>query len=341
MDLPYSDLLGVCDSVFESLKVSDVQAKNIELSTRDQAQSKTWFRFRAGCVTASKFKAAAHTDLTQPSQSLLKSICYPESYKFSNKATKWGCKHEKTAREAYFHKAVQSHLNLTITNRGLVIHPQHPHLGASPDGFVKCYCCGSGVIELKCPFSCKDRSFLEAIGEKIFCLERSEGDTFILKQNHTYFYQVQLQMKLCDVKFCDFVIWRSEELVVNRIERNDRFLDKAIEKATVFFKYGVVPELVGKWYTRSPPIPVCPMISSSQDSEETKEADTASEETWCYCKKEESGKMIMCENDNCKIVWFHFECLKITTATKKKWFCPDYRKEKATSPKKGKQKAKK
>ena len=186
MDLPYNDLLRVCDSVFESLKVTDMQAKNIELSTRDQAQSKTWFRFRAGHVTASKFKAAAHTDLSQPSQSLLKSICYPESYKFSNKATKWGCNHEKTAREAYFHKAVKSNLNLTLTDRGLVIHPQYPHLGASPDGFVKCYCCGSGVIEIKCPFSCKDHSFLEAIREKNFCLERSEDDTFILKKKHIF-----------------------------------------------------------------------------------------------------------------------------------------------------------
>ncbi len=55
---------------------------------------------------------------------------------------------------------VQRHLNLTINDRGLVILPQYPHLGASPDGYVKCHCCGSGVIEIKCPFSCKDRSFL-------------------------------------------------------------------------------------------------------------------------------------------------------------------------------------
>ena len=110
-------------------------------------------------MTASRFKAAVCTDLTQPSQSLLKTICYPESYKFSNAATRWGCEHEKSARDAYVAKVAVNHRNFTVNDRRLVI---HPHFGPSPDGFVKCDCCGCGVIEVKCPFSCRDRSFLEA-----------------------------------------------------------------------------------------------------------------------------------------------------------------------------------
>ena len=116
---------------------------------------------------------------------------------------------------------MSNHLNLTINEKGLVIHPEYPHFGASPDGYVKCYCCGCGVIEIKCPFSCKDPSFLEAIGEKSFCLEGSEDGSYTLKRQHAYFYQVQLQMKLCNVSFCDFVMWKSDELIVCRIERDD------------------------------------------------------------------------------------------------------------------------
>ena len=95
MDFPYCDLLKKCEEVFESLMITNEQARNIEVSTRDQVQSKTWFRYRAGRVTASKFKAAAHTDLSQPSQSLIKCICYPESYRFSSKATRWGVSMKK------------------------------------------------------------------------------------------------------------------------------------------------------------------------------------------------------------------------------------------------------
>lgn len=335
MELTYNDLLKLCEEVFEHLEVTDQQTKNIEAATRDQAQSKDWFRFRAGRVTASRFKAAAHTDLTQPSLSLIKSICYPEAFKFSNRATKWGCEHEKKAREAYFHQAVQHHLNLNITDRGLVVHSQYPHLGASPDGYIKCSCCGHGVLEIKCPFSCKDRPFLEAIGEKNFCLERGEDNTFTLKHTHTYFYQVQLQMKLCDVRYCDFVVWRSDELIVNRIERDEDFLKEAIPKATTFFKYGLLPELIAKWYTRPLTSETGSLPTTEEEESEFLPTEPDSGGKWCYCKQGESGKMIMCESGNCNILWFHFECLKITTAPKRKWYCPDCRKEKAASKKQG------
>ena len=110
-----------------------------------------------------------------------------------------------------------SHFNLTITDKGLVVHPQYPHLGVTPDGYVKCSCCGCGVIEIKCPFSCRDCSFLQAIGENNFCLESSDDGSYVLKKQHAYFYQIQIQMRLCDVNFFDFVIWRSDELVIKRI----------------------------------------------------------------------------------------------------------------------------
>ena len=58
---------------------------------------------------------------------------------------------------------------------------------ASPDGVVKCDCCGSGVLEIKCPFSCKNKSLAEAIeSDGQFCLT----STRTLKTDHAYFYQV-------------------------------------------------------------------------------------------------------------------------------------------------------
>ena len=57
---------------------------------------------------------------------------------------------------------------------------------------------------MKCPFSCKDKSFDEAVKDEAFCWEK---ETFLLKQGHVYYFQVQLQMKMCKVKFCDFVFW--------------------------------------------------------------------------------------------------------------------------------------
>ena len=41
----------------------------------------------------------------------------------------------------------------------------YSHMGASPDGTVNCVCCGNGVLEVKCPFTCHDKGFLDAATE--------------------------------------------------------------------------------------------------------------------------------------------------------------------------------
>ena len=42
---------------------------------------------------------------------------------------------------------------------------------------------------------------------------------------------------------------------------------------------------------------------------------------YCFCKQEEYGQMIACDNNKCKIQWFHFDCVGLTDAPKGQWFC--------------------
>lgn len=99
--LKWEELLCECDDAFQKISVTREQAQKIESATRRQARLKEWFQFRAGCITASCFKVSVHTNPKLPSKSLIKAICYPETVTFTSKATKWGCEHEKTARETY------------------------------------------------------------------------------------------------------------------------------------------------------------------------------------------------------------------------------------------------
>ena len=57
-------------------------------------------------------------------------------------------------------------------------------------------------------------------------------------------------MKLCHVEYCDFVVWSKESWVSQRIYANDDFINDAITKTVGFIKLGILPELVGRWYTR-------------------------------------------------------------------------------------------
>ena len=95
LELEYNELLKACESV--KIEVTDEMAIAVEKETRLQAKSKLWFKFRAGRVTASRIKAVCHTDPANPSQSLVKAICYPELFCFTSKQTVWGCKREKSA----------------------------------------------------------------------------------------------------------------------------------------------------------------------------------------------------------------------------------------------------
>lgn len=185
LSLSYPDLLDQCEVCFQAISLSAEQAKAIEETTKDQAKSKIWFQQRAGRVTASKMKAAVHTDITQPAPSLIKGICHPWSYKFESSATAWGCDHEKTARDAYIVEVSSNHTEFSVSSSGLVIHTSYPYMAASPDGIIRCECCGLGVLEVKCPFSCINKTILEATGDPKFCLEDEDGKFTLKKTPHT------------------------------------------------------------------------------------------------------------------------------------------------------------
>ena len=158
------------------------------------------------------------------------------------------------------------------------------------------------MVEIKCPCSCKDRSILESSSERTFCLERRDDSTALcLKQNHQYYYQVQAQIKLSNANYCDFVVWREEELFVQKIYPDDEFMAVALQKVTTFLKF-VLPELLGKWYTTSQ-VHVLPSQSSSTVDSVSSTVDsvssTSSQNVWCYYRKGKEGEIIECDRKEC------------------------------------------
>ena len=106
----------------------------------------------------SRFYQVVHTDPHKPALSLLSSVCYPETNRFTSAATTYGCTHEKDAVEAYKLQQSCRHDEFSVTPCGLVLSLEKPFLGASPDAFVECKCCGPGVVEVKCPLCTKSSS---------------------------------------------------------------------------------------------------------------------------------------------------------------------------------------
>ncbi|KAF7232332.1 hypothetical protein EG68_10814 [Paragonimus skrjabini miyazakii] len=46
------------------------------------------------------------------------------------------------------------------------------------------------------------------------------------------------------------------------------------------------------------------------------------EPTYCVCQQVSYGEMVACDNHDCPIEWFHFECVGLVSKPRGQWFCP-------------------
>ena len=50
-----------------------------------------------------------------------------------------------------------------------------------------------------------------------------DDETWSLKRSHAYYYQVQLQLHVCNISYVDFVVWSQETTVIERIFPDEDF----------------------------------------------------------------------------------------------------------------------
>lgn len=107
----------------------------------------------AGRITSSIMKNDCETSVETSALSLISKVCYPNAQKLNNPAIQWSLEKEDAARQKYIEIRKPVHKGLTTEKCGLFLCPEYPHIDASPDGTVTCDCCGTGCLEIKCPYS--------------------------------------------------------------------------------------------------------------------------------------------------------------------------------------------
>ena len=283
-------------------QVTDQQITKLEEQTRSQSISNLWYRHREGRITASKVHDVVHMlPSTDPSNLVCRILGYSSSDLSKVPAVKYGLDNESSAREWYASEMRALHPNFSCRENGFYICKMKLFLGASPDGIVACSCCGNGILEIKWSFKNKLKSVQEAAkDDRDFCLDES----LHLKLNHRYYSQVQFQMFVVNVQYCDFVICTDINKHRQRIFFDKSFSQNQVSKSESFFFDHVLPEIL----TRK-------MFS--------KEQETATDELWCLCQKKASGRMIICAGESCQISRFHYKCVNIQRKPRKDWFCPN------------------
>jgi len=131
---------------------------------------------------------------------------------------------------------------------GLFIHEVFQIIGASPDGMIRCNCCGDGVLELKCPLCLAETDDFASLKY----LQENNTSNFELKEKHPYFYQVQTQMFCTGKGYADFFIWSPKKHHQERIPRNPIIIIKEIVSSSLnFFCNSIGPELLGMYFTNN------------------------------------------------------------------------------------------
>jgi len=105
-----------------------------------------------------------------------------------------------------------------------------------------------GCLEVKYPFLCKKKLISNLCRENTtFCI-KAVDDKMSLSTSHSYYYQVQTQMYVTELPWCDFVVWSDiEDIFVQRVYYNKPFMDEVILRAKSFYFNLYLPSVVSNF----------------------------------------------------------------------------------------------
>lgn len=224
----------------------------VEKLTVLQSMEPEWMRQRCKRLTASNFGKPINRK-KPPTEPFLRDIFCPKDLSKVS-SIRHGRQQELIARSIYSKKMQKQCKKFIVYDAGLIINPSYPYLGASPDG--KVYDPTEkepfGLLEIKNPFKWRNCTFAQACEDRSFYLQMHESKPK-LKQDHSsgYYAQVQGQLAVSGLTWCDFVVHLSSSHQVNveRIYFNKKYWEETLfpKLKNFYFDHGL-PFLV---YMRS------------------------------------------------------------------------------------------
>ena len=216
-------------SALTSLQINRETAIEVEKGTTTQAANSMWHAMRSNRITASKFGIVA--ERLSKFDALTNQLSKGRHIQIA--AMKRGITMEAHAAMMYAQNTKTCTVNLLPS--GLSINPICPWLGCSPD---------QKVIDLKAlsrgenPFGLLEIKVVKE-GEHTFdnvaYLEKSVNG-YELKRNPLYYYQVQCQLGLTGMDWCDFFSFiHDDTFVCQRIKCDAIFFQGAKDKVHKFY----------------------------------------------------------------------------------------------------------
>ncbi|KAH9364968.1 hypothetical protein HPB48_015290 [Haemaphysalis longicornis] len=107
--------------------------------------------------------------------------------------------------------------NVEACSCGLLVDPSCPRLGLSPERLIfdPSETPVHGLLEIRCPYSQKEKSFSE-IADPFYMVKEHQG-TFREDRSHDYYFQVLGQMALAGLSWTYFAMFSDQFMIVERI----------------------------------------------------------------------------------------------------------------------------
>ena len=205
--------------------------QKIKAAMRGQSTSELWYAMRNGRLTSSKFGEILHQKAINQFEKACKGhhgIWWLS--KIFNSCYAMGKENEDHAHQWYVHNRSFMGEKMVVTPCGLQLMADKSCLGTSPDGLVLCTSADTlcnGCLEIECSYSIDGsvtvklslQCIAEKFGDKFFMKCRRDGSLY-LPHDHMYYAQVQGEMAILGVEWCDFVIYSNEEIVIDHILAN-------------------------------------------------------------------------------------------------------------------------
>lgn len=217
----------LCKKFLSSFKETSHRGPFQVPATKGQSKSKIWHIIRALHITASQAKRCYHLTPAGYKGFLRQHLWKIDGFK-GTKATKYGLKSEEKALAAYIKWQEEKGRAVKVQTTGTWVNPTCLELACSPDGIVLSKGHPTKLIEIKCPALLKrgdPHKFEEHLTKaqcKRFCLERNKSNKLVLKENHAYWFQIQMQLGIMNLKECDLIVWTPKNMFVQNIKFHEK-----------------------------------------------------------------------------------------------------------------------
>jgi putative phage-type endonuclease len=180
----------------------------------EKQRSKEWFAKRVGRVTGSNVGAILglnpHKTADDVLREMVRAYHGAESEFTGNVATEHGTFHEDGAQAEY-----EMETGNKVQECGLIVHPEHDWLAASPDGLIS----DDGLLEIKCPF-----------GKR-----KDDNPEFLSAAEQPHYHaQMQVEMICANREWCDFFQWAPGGTLVERVYYNDNWASMYLPELKAF-----------------------------------------------------------------------------------------------------------